>query len=302
MSTKRQKIVALSAILASLLGLTACGPNTANHATLDPVSVKVATSAALAQIPLELAQDLGFFRQQGIAVTSSPAADASITIANAGQHWPIVAAIGQGADGFVVGPRADPGFRLAALTDVPIAYPAHDQSLAVLVTAVMTLHGLPKPMLDPLSVKQITRLWRNRHVPYLVANASLWHELLAIDPKAKPLAVLSASTGPIPDWVIYSHSKDLPAFLAAVNLSLWYISTHTPASIVDALSPSQRHPDTRWLITLAERYQWYSPSTVIPKTRYERGQRFWALTGITWPHYIRAVDSAPAVTALSITP
>jgi hypothetical protein len=285
-----------------MLSLSACGPIRSRTAPLAVVRVHFDSQSALAEIPLAVANRLGLFRQQGITVQAGTADRSAITIGPAGHAWPITGVLTQGLDGLVAAPHADPGFRLAALRQVPIAYTRGDRALAFTFQIVMHQHQIDDYMLEPLDVKEVMTLFTRGHLPYVLVEATLWARLASGQPDAHILAALSAASGPIPSIVVTGSDGALPNFLAALNLSLWYIETEPAVTVWNQLPPRLHTHEILTVLQLADRYQWFSPSTVPDRQRYQRGQALWSALGHPWPSYYRAVNARPALTALSLTP
>ncbi len=301
MTLKATSLRILASVLLGL-GLSACGAQSNTHERATTITVNIGRTGPLAQIPLDLAQSLGLFHQQGIQVLISQHPPSDIVIGPAGRRWPIYGVIGQGINGLVVSPEPDPGFRLAGLEQVPIAYPQSQPSLAWAFRGLMRTHAVRDTLLEPLGTEAIIRLWQAHHLAYVLVDAALWQRLHRTDPSATLLAVLSASMGPTPTVTVSGQNRSLPQFLAALNLSLWYLTTHRPKNILPLLPRCLRTPQTRLFIQLAERYQWYAASTVPTRQDYQRGVLFWRTLGVKWPDYYRAVDTRPSLVALSLTP
>ena len=205
-----------------------------------------------------------------------------------------------GAGAAILAPRADPGFRLAGLNQVPVVYPRESPGLTGLFQGVMALHDISPPWLVPLAESRILTLWKEGLLPYVLANSSLWYRLSRLRRSTRVLAVLAASTGPIPTSVVYGHGPKLPPFLAALNLSLWYLRTHSPATIAKNIA-SPALP-VAWEVAMAQRYHWLAPATMPTRSAYERGRAFWINAGIAWPAYGDGVARRPSLIALTLTP
>lgn len=262
------------------------------------VAVEVPRDAGVFRVPFRLAEQLGFFRQEGIAVrlTTDPAA---LRLVPAGTAWPIIGVVGSRPDAFVVSSIDDPGFRLAWLAGVPLAYPRADGALAAWAKAVLALHGVSPAALDPLSSREIALLWATGHLPYLLADAATWLRLTPPPAPLRPAAALGASTGPAMTWVMAGRRQAAPQVLAALNLSLWYLQNHPPRAVARILKAPRSF---QRVIAVAERYHFYAPSTYPTRPDYERTRRLAALLGRAWRPYDRAVDTRPAVSALALTP
>jgi hypothetical protein len=284
------------------LGLGACGVPSAKTSSTPRLSVHIAESSRFAALPVDLSQALGFFRQQGIRLQQTSAHRASLTVGPIGGRWPVVGIVNRGLDGFVLGAVKDPGFRLTALNQVPVAYPKNDPALALAFRALMRIHHVTDFLLEPLTPTHMLRLWQSGHLPYVVANAALRYHLLRSDPQGVTLVVLSATTGPMPSLVVSGRSHVLPQFLAGLNLALWYLETHTPQQVWSILPPRLRTAQSLSFIEEADRHHWFSPTTVPSHRDYDRARAFWQNVGVHWPTYYRAVDMQPSLIALSLTP
>ena len=285
------------------VALSGCGVGAGpSHRPLPTLTVRETTANPLALVPISIAQRLGLFRQQGIAVREVASKAAPVSLGSVGQRWPIVGVLAQGIDGFIVAPEPDPGFRLAALNQVPVAYPKNDPDLALAFRTLMHIHQVQDYLLEPLNLRTLINLWKSGHMPYVVANTALWHHLKGLNRSTTALAALSASMGPMPSIVIAGRASTLPQFLAALNLSLWYIETHAPKTLLPLLPHRLRTPTTTFFLQLADRYQWFPATTVPIRQNYQRGLTFWHMAGLRWPSYERAVDTRPSLTALSLTP
>ncbi len=295
------RAVAAGGLLAgAAIGVSACGVHRPPSPRMEAVVIHIAPSQSLAALCVRLGQNLGFFAQEGIRVVEGSSHRADIRILPAGSRWPIRGVISLGAEAAIVAPRRDPGFRLAGLNQVPVVYPGEYPTLTGIFEGVMALHDISHPWLVPLAESRILTLWKEGLLPYVLANSSLWYRLLRLRRSARVLAVLAASTGPIPTSVVNGRGPKLPPFLAALNLSLWYLRTHSPATIAKSVS-STGLPVT-WEVATAQRYHWLAPASLPTRSTYERGRAFWMNAGIAWPAYRDGVRRHPSLIALTLTP
>lgn len=302
--SKEIRAIVVGGLFAGIaVGISACGVRHPAGQRPKAVVIYIAQGQGLARLSVRLGQKLGFFAQQGVRVVEGSSHRATIRILSAGSHWPISGVVSLGAEAAIIAPRADPGFRLAGLNQVPVAFMRERPALAGLFEGIMALHNISHPWLVPLAESRILSLWKQDRLPYVLVSSSLWYHLLHLRPSARVQAVMSASTGPIPTSVVCGHGSKLPAFLAALNLSLWYLRTHSPAVIARSIGgrPSLALP-LRWEVAQAQRYHWIAPVTLPTLNAYERGRAFWLNVGITWPVYDYGVTRHPSLTALDLTP
>lgn len=289
--------VALCAVAALVLVAILARPRL-HRSGFPTAEVQVGREAGVFEVPFRLAERLGFFRQEGVSVRiiSAPAA---LRLTPGGTSWPIVGVVGSRPDAFVVSAADDPGFRLAWLAGLPLAYPRGDSALAAWAKSVLSLHEISPASLDPLSPREIELLWTSGHLPYLLADAPTWLRLSPPPAPIRPAAALGASTGPGMAWVLTGHGPEVPRILAALNLALWYLHTHSPQTVASVFRGNRA---LKALIAVADRYGLYAASTYPTRQDYERSRRLALFDGRSWPPYERAVDRIPAVHALALTP
>jgi hypothetical protein len=292
---KRGAVLAALVILA-LLGLVLARKRPGRPA-LPTVTIEVPQNAGVFRLPFQIGERLGFFRQAGIAVRLVRE-KAALRLSPVGSSWPILGVVGSRPDAFVISPVDDPGFRLAWLSGVPVAYPAGQEMLTVWAKAVWTMHNVEPAALDPLSASEIGQLWAMGHLPYLLTDVETWLGLNPPPAAVRPAAALGASTGPIFTWVITGRAPEAPRVLAALNMALWYLANHSPKAAAEVV----RAPRLRRLLAITDRYHLLAPSTYPILLDYERARKLARLVGDAWPPYDRAVDTAPAIQALALTP
>lgn len=296
-----RKVLILAA-LASLL--SACGSVTRPHpkASYSAVAVYVQHPQSLGMLPLKVASRLGLFSQQHLQIDWVKSAQhAAIQVANIGSQYPIDALVTQRPDLVLVAPFPDPHFRLHSLTQLPIVYANSETSQVPYLKAVLSLHHVvPKP-LSAMGLPQITASWRQKVLPWVVVPLVDYYQLKRVVPHTTILAFLGASTGPVPVTVITGANKNALAFVSAINLALWYLSTNKPQTIAHLVSDSGASPFSVPIIKQALHYQYWPTTVVLTPSLYQRGQSFLPKSS-SWPNYATSVDVKLAEAALTHWP
>lgn len=302
MNARPQRIVIVTLLMIALILTLAagCGPSSPKPPknALSAITVYVDPSDPVAQVPVQLAVDLGFFRDHRLnIILDRQPHGADIRVAPIGPRWPIVGYITVRPDLLLVAPTSDPHFRLRALDHLPMPASTNIRTQTPLADAILRAHDAVLSHWSMLPMQTITSLWRRHQLPWVLVTLPQAAHLLAIDPHTMILAWLGASSGPIPSWVVSAPTASpalIDRFLAALDLALWYLNT-TPAWQITSVLRVNHHAVSAWMIKRALQYG-YWPATIFPtSSAYNRRRINW---NPTWPEYDEAVDTRPASQAL----
>lgn len=296
----------LLVVIGSLaLVVAGCGPKRAPRTALPTVPIHLTAPQSFLNTPLYLAERLGLFAHNGIAVnTQSPRA--GLTIGPLPRSRTVIGVVAQKSDEFLIAPSADPHFRLNQLSTLPVAYiPSHPQ-VRTLMDAIFALHEVKPPLLQALAVSQIPRLWAHGQIPYLVAPLPVVVSLTHSPHPAHILATFAASTGNIPAWVVSgTPGAHQAAVLEALNVSLWYLRSHSPHQVSAVLAGVNGWNQGTWrkILRTSQPYHFWPASTYPSRPPYQRWQALVRLL----PHapvpapYEKVVDTEAATAAMAMT-
>lgn len=278
-----------------LIVVTGCGTAPPPSKVASPVLTVYAAHQALGMLPVRLADALGFFRDNHLAIRWVSAPEAMVRIEPAGTIWPIVGYLAVRPDVVLVGPAPDPQFRLRHLTHLPLLIAASVKPSESLIVHVLALHHAVASTPVTIAWPQIERAWARHGLPWVWVTLPEASQLKAIDPHTVVLSWLGASTGPIPTWTVSARNANplVSRFLNSLNLALWYLHTNSPENIVQCLSGTA----SVGTIRLALRYAYWPPTTFPDLSTYNRAHTWTS----DWRPYSIAVDPLPAYQALAIS-
>ena len=262
------------------------------------IRVHIAPNAGLSELPLTIAQKLGFLAHEHVQVQWRPANESGVDIGPAGSAWPLVGYLSIRPDLILVAPNPDPAFRLRSLDHLPLAASQATASERSLAEKILAMHHAHLSHWSVMPTNMIEQLWSHHHLPWVLVNLGQAQRLKTIDPSTVVLAWLGASTGPIPNWGITVKRPNIPIvqFLSALNLALWYLHTTSPKTLAQKLSGNQPNPVLARLIRKAQRYQYWPLTTLPDAPTYNRRRTMW---NPSWPSFTQAVDTKAARQALS---
>jgi hypothetical protein len=189
----------------------------------------------------------------------------------------------------LVAPAGDPHFRLQALTHLPVDYRRPLQSAKPLIDSIMILNQAA-PQWNALPWSRIQQLWRQRRLPWTLANLQELDQLRQLDRHSVVLNWLGSSTGSLPTVAVTGHSQYLPQVLAALNIALWYIHTTPPPTVAALVAPSDPAPMDREISQGLHEALWPAVTQISP-AEYNRGRALYGLAGTLWPPYYSGTDS-----------
>ncbi|NMP21252.1 hypothetical protein [Sulfobacillus harzensis] len=286
-----------SGVLLLSLILTGCGAKAANpqesQSPYPVLRIHVGDVSRMSQLPLIVAQKLGFFANLHLSVRTTSKA-APVTVSTPGTRWPLVGWVATRPDLMLMAPIPDPHFRLRALSGLPMPYASGVASEMVWAKAVLSHQRTRISAWHPMRFTEIEALWKRHHLPWVMVNLAEAQRLHSIDPKSVTLAWLGASTGPVPAVAVSAESEGprVSRFLAALNLALWYLRTTPPGTV--ARSINQPGLSAR-AIRAALHYQYWPATTYPDAAAYNRAR---TLLEAAWPAYGKAAVLQDARQAL----
>lgn len=279
--------------------LSACGTHTPPRTVKPGPTVWVHWSAhrSVDALALDLAVKLQLFAH--IQVKTTPRI-APITMGAPGQHWPIVAVLSQRPDAYLVAPIPDPHFRLRALSHLPVYYSQQEAINWPLNQRILHDQRAIGVTGHPLPFSKIQKLWKQRHLPWVIVTLRQWLTLKQSMPHSVVLAWLGASSGPIYQTVVTAPkaTPHLAAVLRGLDLALWYIHTTPARNVATILSPVVHQPLAQVIeeIRIAKRQDYWPPTVVPSGPAYFRTETLWQ---DKWPAYTTGVSLRPSLLALS---
>lgn len=297
-----QKYLKLFGATALLVLVTGCKSQAAPsspkpHESLPTVTVHEAAGSALSELPVTVAQKLGFAADEHIHITLTSAAKAEVTVGPLTPDGPIVGYVTTRPDMLLMSPVPDPHFRLSALNHLPMVYTRTLVSEKAWADAVMARQRITITTWQAMPFSEVTQLWQRHHLPWVLVTLQEALQLRRLDKGSTTLAWLGASTGSVPAMAIRARqtSPQVVQFLKALNLALWYLHTTPPSTIAKALDPT--HPK-RWAhaVETALHYQYWPATTYPDEASYARSR---ALLGPAWPAYQTLVNPLLAGQALN---
>lgn len=264
-----------------------------------PLTVGIAPQHPVMNLPVYLAERI----QPSAFRLASGAEPNALRIGPAGSAWPILGVVAQRSDAVLIAPEPDPHFRLAQLNQLPVAYEKGRPLLLHTTELVLHLHRV-NARLEALSPPHLDQLWRLGTLPFAVVDLPTLVELSALKKTTTVLAPLAASTGPVTAWVMTGSPANAEGVLHAINLSLWYLKSHSTTRVGEVLNGADGLSAVQWqrLAELGQKYRIWPGSTLPQSQLYQRLKRLEANLApqSPWPPYAQAVDTAAALKALSL--
>ncbi|MCY0881352.1 MAG: hypothetical protein OWS74_05090, partial [Firmicutes bacterium] len=245
MPHRSHKRLALSLIGTAFLlaTLNGCGTAPAPTPSAPPLIVHVSSSDTLLALPVYLTQALHQFAAFHLSVRLVHKAGA-VSIAPAGQHWPLYGQIATGPELVLISDGPDPHFRLSRLSHHGLYFsPQAPTTLTILHQALFSQHIVPAAYL-PISLPALRKEWPQHTLSYVVLSLQQWAQLRGNLPNARIIHWFGADTGPVPAIAV-SATHPLPqmaAFLAAVNVGLQILYTEPVQQTAAILSPVLHKP------------------------------------------------------------
>lgn len=290
-------------LLAAALLLAAAGCGSAHtesgrKSEWPTVTVSLSRAGGLATTPFWVAEKLGFFADNHIAVRIANGPHPDVRIAPAGEFWPAVGYIGIRPDLLLVSPMADPSFRLRSLNQLPMVIQKNIAPDRTLADKIFLAHHAQISRWSTASAAVLDQIWKAHHLPWVLVTLGEAIHLTELDPHTSVLAWLGASTGPVPATVITASKPDgkTVRFLDAINLALWYLHTTPPAQVATGVNGRPTDGRLTRLVHQALHLQVWPATTFPDRSTFDRRRALW---NPNWPPYDSAVNPGPGRQALA---